>query len=78
MSACPFCDAILGLARDVCVGLTEQYRPDGFNLGVNVGAAGGQTVGHAHLHVMPRFEGDVDDPRGGVRWIIPARAPCWR
>jgi len=39
-----------------------------------VGAAAGQTVDHAHLHVIPRYAGDVPDPRGGVRWIIPAKA----
>ncbi len=48
-------------------------RPDGFNLGVNIGRAAGQTVMHLHLHVIPRFDGDVDDPRGGVRFVIPER-----
>jgi diadenosine tetraphosphate (Ap4A) HIT family hydrolase len=51
--------------------------PDGFNIGINVGAAAGQTVAHAHLHVIPRRLGDVDDPRGGVRWVIPAKARYW-
>ncbi|HTP27887.1 MAG TPA: HIT family protein, partial [Anaeromyxobacteraceae bacterium] len=58
--------------------LVAERRPDGFNIGLNVGDAGGQTVGHAHVHVIPRFRGDVPDPRGGVRWIIPARAAYWR
>jgi diadenosine tetraphosphate (Ap4A) HIT family hydrolase len=44
---------------------------------VDVGAAAGQTVDHAHLHVTPRYPGDVDDPRGGIRWIMPARARSW-
>jgi superfamily II DNA or RNA helicase/diadenosine tetraphosphate (Ap4A) HIT family hydrolase len=48
--------------------------PDGFNIGINVGAAGGQTVDHLHVHVIPRYFGDVEDPRGGVRYVIPARA----
>src|SRR5207248_9904239 len=48
--------------------------PDGFNIGVNVGPAAGQTVDHIHVHVIPRYFGDVDDPRGGVRYVIPARA----
>ena len=43
----------------------------GFNIGVNNGRAAGQTVDHAHVHVIPRFTGDVDDPRGGVRWVLP-------
>lgn len=57
--------------------LDRDFRPDGYNLGVNVGEAAGQTVGHAHLHVIPRYRGDVPDPRGGIRWILPARAPYW-
>ncbi len=47
--------------------------PDGFNIGVNVGAAAGQTVPHLHVHVIPRYVGDVADPRGGVRHVIPSR-----
>jgi len=47
--------------------------PDGWNVGVNVGAAGGQTVFHLHVHVIPRWTGDVPDPRGGVRGVIPAK-----
>ncbi len=57
--------------------LDTDLRPDGFNIGVNVGEAAGQTVGHAHIHVIPRFDGDVEDPRGGIRWIIPSRANYW-
>ena len=50
---------------------------EAFNVGVNAGAAAGQTVDHAHVHLIPRYEGDVPDPRGGVRWVIPERAPYW-
>jgi diadenosine tetraphosphate (Ap4A) HIT family hydrolase len=57
--------------------VAERERPDGFNIGVNDGAAAGQTVGHAHVHVIPRRAGDVADPRGGVRGVIPARAAWW-
>ena len=57
--------------------LTVDLSPDGFNIGVNVGAQAGQTVSHAHLHIIPRFEGDVPDPRGGIRWVIPDRAAYW-
>lgn len=53
--------------------ITRQHLPDGFNLGVNVGIAAGQTISHAHLHVIPRYRGDVEDPRGGVRAVIPHR-----
>jgi diadenosine tetraphosphate (Ap4A) HIT family hydrolase len=65
------------LARVVCRDLQEREGADGFNIGINVGRAAGQTVPHVHLHVIPRFEGDTDDPRGGVRWIVPSRARYW-
>jgi len=61
----------------VAARLRAERAPDGYNLGVNVGAAAGQTVDHAHLHVIPRYRGDVADPRGGIRWIIPGRARYW-
>jgi superfamily II DNA or RNA helicase/diadenosine tetraphosphate (Ap4A) HIT family hydrolase len=54
--------------------IQSQYNPDGFNIGINVGAAAGQTVSHLHVHVMPRYIGDVVDPRGGVRHVIPRKA----
>lgn len=47
--------------------MDEKYNPDGYNIGVNVNHAGGQTVFHLHVHVIPRYVGDVEDPRGGVR-----------
>src|SRR5262249_55030966 len=53
----------------------EQIRqPDGYNLGVNIGQAAGQTIPHLHLHVIPRYHGDVSHPRGGVRHVIPKKA----
>jgi diadenosine tetraphosphate (Ap4A) HIT family hydrolase len=57
--------------------LASELRPDGFNVGVNDGPAAGQTVLHAHIHVIPRRASDVADPRGGVRWVMPAKAPYW-
>ena len=69
--------AVLALAGLVRARIAEARAPDGWNLGVNVGAAGGQTVGHVHLHLIPRYAGDRGDPRGGVRWILPDRAPYW-
>ena len=57
--------------------LIVRFRPDGFNIGVNDGAAAGQTISHAHVHIIPRYLSDVADPRGGIRWIIPARARYW-
>ncbi len=58
--------------------LLESHRPDGFNIGINDGAAAGQTVMHLHIHLIPRYAGDVADPRGGVRWIFPDKAPYWK
>ncbi len=60
--------------------VADHLRSSGvtdMNIGTNVGAFGGQTVEHAHVHVIPRREGDVTDPRGGVRWVIPAKARYW-
>ena len=64
--------AIFALVDEVKRQLDGELAPDGYNIGVNVGEAGGQTVMHLHVHVIPRFTGDVDDPRGGVRFVIPA------
>lgn len=64
---------VFGLVRALAVGLTAE----GLNIGVNSGAAAGQTVAHAHVHLIPRSTGDVADPRGGVRHVIPHRADYW-
>ena len=53
--------------------LIETYLPDGFNIGINEGEAAGQTVPHLHIHLIPRYEGDVVCPRGGVRGVIPSK-----
>lgn len=58
-------------AREI---LAEQFNPDGFNIGINDGYAAGQTMPHAHIHIIPRYAGDVPDPRGGIRWVIPENA----
>lgn len=65
-------------AREARARLVARFHPDGFNIGLNDGAAAGQTVPHVHIHLIPRYRGDVPDPRGGIRWIIPARAAYWR
>ena len=55
----------------------EGSPPSSFNIGINDGPAAGQTVAHCHIHLSPRYEGDVKDPRGGVRWILPEKADYW-
>ncbi len=58
-------------AIDVCKRLIErEYTPDGYNIGMNCGEVAGQTVMHFHCHVIPRYKGDMEDPRGGVRHCI--------
>jgi diadenosine tetraphosphate (Ap4A) HIT family hydrolase len=69
--------AIWALVPAVRRRIESKGVPDGYNIGVNVGEASGQTVPHAHLHVIPRRRGDVPDPRGGIRWVIPATARYW-
>lgn len=61
------------LVRQVKELLQKQFEPQGFNIGVNCGEAAGQTVFHAHIHIIPRYAGDVPNPRGGVRHIIPGK-----
>ena len=57
--------------------LDERHKPDGYNIGINHGKAGGQSVPHLHIHVIPRYLGDKEDPRGGVRWVLPEKAKYW-
>jgi diadenosine tetraphosphate (Ap4A) HIT family hydrolase len=70
--------AVWQLVAEVRSRLLGECKPDGFNVGINDGQAAGQTVPHAHIHVIPRYRGDVPDPRGGVRWIIPEKAAYWK
>lgn len=65
--------ACFRLLNDVKAMVQERYRPDGFNVGINVEEAAGQTVGHVHIHLIPRYWGDVGEPRGGVRGVIPRK-----
>ena len=69
--------ALWALVPEVKAFIERTHTPDGYNIGMNLGKAAGQTVPHVHLHVIPRYVGDAADPRGGIRWILPARAAYW-
>lgn len=64
---------IMALVAQVKASLDAELAPDGYNIGMNAGDAAGQTVPHLHVHVIPRYKGDMPDPRGGVRHVIPDR-----
>jgi diadenosine tetraphosphate (Ap4A) HIT family hydrolase len=70
--------AMLDLLAEMRWLLLSERSPDGFNIGINDGTAAGQTVMHLHIHLIPRYAGDTEDPRGGVRWIMPEMAPYWK
>jgi len=57
--------------------IEEEHAPDGYNIGMNLGEAAGQPVFHLHLHVIPRYKGDSEDPRGGIRLLMPDKAAYW-
>lgn len=63
------------LSRRVKAYLARQFNPDGYTIGVNDGSAAGRTVPHLHLHIIPRWFGDVEDPRGGIRCVLPGLSP---
>lgn len=69
--------AMMGLLKKAKANLDKEFNPDSYNIGVNDGPQAGQTVPHVHMHLIPRYEGDVKDPRGGVRWLIPKKADYW-
>jgi len=54
--------------------LDEEFKPDGYNIGVNIGSAAGQSILHVHIHIIPRYKGDVENPQGGVRHVLPKKA----
>lgn len=64
------CYFVLNKVKEI---VSKRFNPDGFNIGINVGAHAGQTVPHVHIHLIPRYKGDVEDPKGGVRGVIPDR-----
>ena len=69
--------ALLALLESAQKELKKMLNPPSFNIGINDGKEAGQTVPHLHIHLIPRYESDITDPRGGVRWIIPEKAKYW-
>ncbi len=64
-------EGLWALVEDCKKFLEVKYSPDGYNIGINCGEAAGQTVMHLHIHLIPRYKGDIHNPRGGVRGVIP-------
>jgi diadenosine tetraphosphate (Ap4A) HIT family hydrolase len=62
--------AVLGLLNQAEHLIQHTHRPDGYNIGVNIGKAGGQSRMHVHVHLIPRYAGDVVDPSGGIRCVL--------
>ncbi len=65
--------AIYELLIDAKNYLDKKYSPDGYNVGVNIGRVSGQTIMHLHVHLIPRYKGDIENPIGGVRGVIPSK-----
>jgi diadenosine tetraphosphate (Ap4A) HIT family hydrolase len=70
-------DALLDLVDQAKLLIEKKFQPSAYNVGINDGAAAGQTVPHLHIHLIPRYAADDADPRGGVRWVVPERADYW-
>lgn len=63
--------SILDLIDEAKEFLDKKFKPDGYNIGVNIGKYAGQTIFHVHIHLIPRYKGDMENPKGGVRGVIP-------
>lgn len=64
------CFFILNRVKEI---VSKKFNPDGFNIGINIGEKAGQTVNHVHIHLIPRYDGDIEEPRGGVRGVVPSK-----
>jgi len=67
------CEELWSLVAEGKKLIDEKHSPDGYNIGINVGESAGQSVPHLHIHVIPRYKGDVENPKGGVRGVVPDR-----
>jgi diadenosine tetraphosphate (Ap4A) HIT family hydrolase len=70
--------ALMQLLDQTKKDLDEEFNPDDYNIGINDGPLAGQSIPHLHIHLIPRFRGDKEDPRGGVRWLLPEKAKYWQ
>ena len=70
-------EGVLSLLEQAREHAKRNHAPAGYNIGINEGSAAGQTVMHLHVHLIPRFDGDRKNPRGGVRWVLPDKADFW-
>lgn len=66
-------DSLWEMVHEAKVFLENKFNPQGFNVGFNVGHEAGQTIDHVHIHVIPRYSGDMENPTGGVRHVIPEK-----
>jgi diadenosine tetraphosphate (Ap4A) HIT family hydrolase len=62
---------LYSLLREAKEVVQKEYNPDGYNIGINEGEAAGRTIHHLHIHLIPRYRGDIENPRGGIRNVIP-------
>ena len=65
--------AIFELIDEAKKMIDKKYNPSGYNIGMNCGVSAGQSVMHIHVHLIPRYDGDVENPRGGIRGVIPQK-----
>ena len=66
-------ESMFNLVDEAKIMLDKEYQPDGYNIGFNCGKTAGQTIMHTHLHLIPRYDGDVKNPKGGIRGVIPSK-----
>ncbi len=66
--------AVVTLLDQAKAFIEKEHSPEGYNIGVNIGKAGGQSRMHVHVHLIPRYDGDVADPRGGIRCVLAGKA----
>ena len=70
--------ALMALLDQTRKDLDHELNPDDYNIGINDGPLAGQSIPHLHIHLIPRYKGDKEDPRGGVRWLLPEKAKYWQ